>query len=224
MGYFGPVIRAPLSVHFNALELGRSGFLTVRPEESSIQNTGISAVTAPTEWGLKEYMLITTNSFDRTSPWFDVIYGFCVSHSEHFTTLKPSYKCIYFKCTCVLKGSWEKESAWGGEGWWGTGETNQGGADRWDHNSRERWSDVAATSVELLGILSAAQGHYRTLESDYGPPIKQWFSYFSHSWFQQPRTLGRLQNIIILMDGSAGWQEWVIALRSHLLQTVHWHK
>lgn len=55
MGCFRPVIRAPLSVHSNALQSGRSGFLTVPPEERSITKCvwnaldHMSAATAPTK-------------------------------------------------------------------------------------------------------------------------------------------------------------------------------
>lgn len=78
-------------------------------------------------------------------------------------------------------------------------------------------------------VCCVAQGHDSRADASrhknliMGPPIKLWPPYFSHSWFQQPGNPGWLQNIISLMDGSAGWQEWMIALRCHLPQTLHWH-
>lgn len=94
------------------------------------------------------------------------------------------------------------------------------------------WSDQKNSFTPASVSLSVGRGHCRVdvsrhwnlimaLQLNSGLPT---FLYFSHLWFQQPASPGRLQNIISLMDGSAGWQEWMIALRSHLPQTVHWHK
>lgn len=94
------------------------------------------------------------------------------------------------------------------------------------------WSDQKNSFTPASVSLSVGRGHCRAdvsrhwnlimaLQLNSGLPT---FLYFSHLWFQQPASPGRLRNIISLMDGSAGWQEWMIALRSHLPQTVHWHK
>lgn len=68
----------------------------------------------------------------------------------------------------------------------------------------------------------------QTLEFDHGSPIKQQASPLSPTShirdFNSQGKPGRLKNVISLMDGSAEWQEWMIALRCHLLQTVHWRK